>query len=307
MAINARYLAHKTFLARVRHRTSTSTQQAVFAADERGRRKRQTSARPRFRVQLGPILPLRSVPSPMYCRAVTKTEIEQKMAQQEALALEILRRNGALDANPDPVKLAEGTLTTDAPAPEPHTVATADPDDRIRLALTQQSLEPGQLAKIVGVDLELLKDTLRRLINAGYVHNVGGDKVPLYTWRIGSHASAAELHEAVRRLISEFPIDGRRPAASDRSAACPRPDGVECLPSLLDEEPSATATSPWASWRIWRARVTQHIFCDVITHHEASLGVLSVDIGNVQRPFLLASRYGQAEWLSTRTLFSSAN
>jgi len=142
----------------------------------------------------------------MYCREVTKTEIEQKMAQQEALALEILRRNGALDANPDPVKLAEGTLTTDAPAPEPPTVATADLDGRIRVALTEQSLEPGQLAKVVGVDLELLKDTLRRLTNAGHVHNVGGDEVPLYTWRIGSHASAAELHEAVLRLIGEVPM-----------------------------------------------------------------------------------------------------
>lgn len=185
------------------------------------------------------------MPAPVYCAGVTKTEIEQRMAQQEALALESLRRTGELDAAPtDPVKLAQGTLTTGAPPPP------ADLDGSIRTALTEQSMDPPALAGVVGVGRREVEAALRRLVNAGHVYNVGSDAMPIYTWRVGGDATSAELRAAVLRLIREREMtlsDLQRatgaPLAHVASVLAAIRRDPEIGPRLLDQ--SADHTGAW--------------------------------------------------------------
>lgn len=139
----------------------------------------------------------------MYCAPVvtktpTEAEIEERLARQEALALERLRRSGELDVVHDPAQLAVGTLTAGAAAPSV--------DDRIQEVLSVESLSPARLAAALELDVESVTTALRRLVNAGRAHNVGSNDWPIYTWRVGAEASAAELEIEVWRLISERPM-----------------------------------------------------------------------------------------------------
>lgn len=127
------------------------------------------------------------------------------MAKQEARALEHLRRSGQLDAEPDPVKLAEGSLTVSPPA-KPFPLVDLDAEIRRVLSESEVSLEPPALAGRIRVDAQLVQEALRRLESAGEVANIGCAEVPMYTWCVGAGASDTELRAAVLRLISDMPL-----------------------------------------------------------------------------------------------------
>lgn len=82
--------------------------------------------------------------------------------------------------------------------------------EKIRRALFHESRTLAQLASITDVHQTLLKGVLRHLVDRGHVYNLGDDESPLYTWRVGAHASNGELQAAVARLIRERPMNHLR-------------------------------------------------------------------------------------------------
>ncbi len=126
------------------------------------------------------------------------SDVEQRMAAIEAAVRERVQELDSRRGSSGPV-LAVGTLTE---SPEPPPAAL---DERIHAVLAAESLSPDQLAGAIGAEVGPVATALRRLVNAGHVHNVGSEERPFYTWRVGAQASAEELERAVLRLISERP------------------------------------------------------------------------------------------------------
>jgi len=79
-------------------------------------------------------------------------------------------------------------------------------DGKIRQVLAKEHQSPEELARAIGESVDAVRPALRRLARAGRVYNLGFKECPSYTWRIGNHASTAELRDEVLRLISELPL-----------------------------------------------------------------------------------------------------
>lgn len=138
-----------------------------------------------------------------------KDDIGSEDMEHIAAVLSTAREEAARLAT-DLDKLQERLAAAREAGPAPLTRYVAqDARSAIEAALTRESLDTAQLARVIGEPVGKVGGLIKALRDAGKVHNVGSVEYPMWTWRIGDDTEAAELTAVVRRLISERPMTTR--------------------------------------------------------------------------------------------------
>jgi len=142
---------------------------------------------------------------------------DQVNTKMRELIAEVTRLGGVVEKLHSSEQVT-ATRTRGAQLNTPARLQAVEPDpadrsndirDRIRWALTKESLNIKQLAKTIREPVEALAEIIKSLREEDLVYNVGYEDSAIWTWRVGNEVDTPTLIQVVRRLLSERPMWAR--------------------------------------------------------------------------------------------------